>query len=150
MLDTNKTIAKEKEYYSLVADVDGTPHGPILSRTSDSLNSKISGLLSHISIMIAILSFFLSQMGDFKRIDFFTFAITIEIIFYLCFTVGCLRGLFITSPRSLLEKGKESTNHIIMIIRRRRRIYLLSLKGTIIVTIAFLITLAEKVFIHTN
>jgi hypothetical protein len=143
---SSKTLEQEKEYYAIIKRLRESEHGPFLGRVADIINNRTSALLTHISIMIAILSVILTQFGDFKKVDLFTELVTLEIVSYLIFSIGCLQALFIINPTTFFRYKEQISDYWCIILRRRRRIYLASLTGTIVVTVAFLITLLERVF----
>ena len=139
-------LEKEREYYKSITLIYDTELGRLLFGTTDILNSKISGLLTHISIMMAILGFFLADNQNSHKI--ITLMVAGEMVLYLILAIGCLLGLYITNPLTLQGHENAAADRLTLILRRRRRIYLFSLKGTIAVTIAFFATLLCKMYLQ--
>jgi hypothetical protein len=137
-------IGWETDYYKIAIEMASTPLGQSLNRHGDILNAKISSLLTHISVMIATLTFFMTAFGDIKSRDRFTYLLLAEIMLYLVFAIFCLRGVLITNHASFRGCGDKLYKRYASIIRHRRRYYLISLYGTIFVTISFMATLVER------
>jgi hypothetical protein len=126
-------------YLEHISEMKSTKVGEAASYYMDAIDNKTSSLLSHVSIMMAILSIFYATITEHSLIRS---ALLVELFFYLIVTLGCLRSIFIFGPG-----GKQSTVDDIIQLRvneviSRLRAYRWSLSVTIVTTLAFIATMA--------
>ncbi len=127
-----------KSFLVSISTMRGSSPGDALFYELDTVDNKVSSLLSHVSIMMAILALFYSNMdkSDPSRI-----AILAELCIYLLVTLGCLRGIFMIGPENQVGEYEEILNKRIEVVCRRVRAYKYSLLVTVFTTIAFIFTL---------
>ena len=104
----------------------------------DVIDGKTQSLLTHVSIMMAILAVIYSDGGVRGEIRL---AILIELLVYLAVTLGCLRAVFIVTPSKTENATSNMLETRVRECARRRTAYRISLFVTIAVTFAFLITI---------
>jgi len=144
-------LEKERKYYKTVLPIANTEYGKQVMRNADVLNSKISALLTHVSIMIAILMIFYNSANvseanlDTKitamTIDAAKSLMIVETCMYIVASLFCVLGIWITGPSSFLGHEDNPTDRLIDIIGRRRKCFIIALWITIFVTVTFLVTL---------
>lgn len=128
-----------RAFLESIADMRKTDVGDTASYYTDAVDGKTSSLLTHVSIMLAVLAIFYSTMppGSFAGK-----AILVELLLYLAVTLGCLLSINILGP----GREKLNTDQIVAlavkIAVRRSRVYQISWLATFVVTIAFMMTLA--------
>jgi hypothetical protein len=142
----------ELAYYDLAAAISASPGGQQLLRLADVLNAKSSSLLTHISIMIAVVAYYTSaakceQCGTLEKV--IAALLYSELIAYVTIGLVCLRSISITAPKSFLKSIEKKNNEealclLVMIVRRRRNYYLASLWATAIITVIFISTIGLK------
>jgi hypothetical protein len=141
-----KYLQRELHHLELVAENRSDKVGSAAFYTLDVVDTKTQSLLTHVSIMMAILALFYGEANTTAGIRL---AILVELILYLMITLGCLRAVFIVAPSAL-----DTTSEAVLVTRvlecaRRRTAYRISLFATIAVTAAFLITIAAHEVLRT-
>jgi hypothetical protein len=121
--------------------------GAVVARSAGILNSKISALLTHVSIMIAIVTIIgsspirleLTNSVSALPVSFIIF-MKIELAAYVLASLLCVVGIWTTSPRNFCD-DKDATIKIIKIVRTRRRCFILALWITVVSTGGLIIAL---------
>jgi hypothetical protein len=126
-------------YLESISDMKASKIGDAASYYMDAIDSKTSSLLTHVSIMMAVLSVFYATM---HQNSFVKSALLVELITYLIVTLGCLRGIFVFTPKDKQESLQKTIELRVNEVVLRLRAYKLSLYVTIITTIALIITLS--------
>lgn len=121
---------------------------------TDLLNTKVSALLTHVSVMIAVctgIAFMAGAKGG--EAPLLQMAFLVEVVAYIAITVPCLRILWLTSS-STLGKLEDSDSGIVDALLKRvaeRRIwYISTLIATVVVTGLFTLTLAWKLILMSG
>jgi hypothetical protein len=106
------------------------------------IDAKATGLLTHVSMMIAALSLVATLVAD-RRLE--VGIIVVEIAIYLLLALGCLRCLNLLNPRPSTETNAliaEMRNEILV----RRELYILCVRTATVVTVCLLISLPAMYF----
>ena len=107
------------------------------------IDAKATGLLTHVSMMIAALSLVAPLVADHRLEEGIIVA---EIAIYLLLALGCLRCLNLLNPRPSTEKANsliaEMRNEILV----RRELYKLCVRTATVVTVCLLISLPAMYF----
>lgn len=146
-------IDEEIAYYDAVARIAETESGRQILRHADILNAKISGLLTHVSVMIAVLLYFAQSIVCEEKFDsksWYQIFLYFEIVMYLFVAGACLYCLAITTPKdfNVTSLGSNSlVNTFMIIVRERRIIYLFGLGFTILLTILLILGIVIKGFV---
>jgi hypothetical protein len=122
---------------------DNKKHRDFIFQIMNALDTKASALLTHISIIIAVLSVIYTN-GD--KSEAIKSIIVIEIIGYLLLTFFCLRAVRMTS--GLSNKGASETEALQIELYQRRTAYNFASSGTIIITAIMMLTLLTP-FLHS-
>jgi len=104
----------------------------------DTIDNKVSSLLTHVSIMMAILAIFYTSLSNDLVMRHI---VIIELLLYLIATLGCLRGIFMVGPHARLLEYDAILLDRIKVVSYRFRAYKFSLFLTIVTTVAFMFTL---------
>lgn len=145
---TRDIINIESEYVRKVGDFSSTDYGRQALRLADVLNDKTGALLSHVTIMIAVVGVLINifqeqSVNDYGYSPIFISILYIELIFYMTIACALLGSIFVTSPKTF---GQEASIHdrLLLISRRRRRIYKTCLWSVLVATAIFLLVLIWK------
>lgn len=130
-------LQRERHHLELLAENRSEKIGNAAFYTLDVIDTKTQSLLTHVSIMMAILAMFYGHTATTLSIRL---AILIELILYLLITLGCLRAVFIVAPSALDTTSEAILDARVLEVARRRTAYRISLFATIVVTAAFLLT----------
>ncbi len=135
----DKQLKDVRLYLLHLSDIKGKGIGSATVYYMDAIGQKTSSLLTHVSIMMAILSIFYTTTGQHDPIRG---ALLLELFLYLLATLGCLRSIFICDLDSDRNDLDEMTDIRIKEVLYRLSAYKWSLRVTIFTTIAFIVTLA--------
>ena len=102
------------------------------------IDAKASGLLTHVSMMIAGLGICAALLAQHR---FEEVLIVAEIAVYLVIAVGCLRCLSVLHSRRRTLGGKLSREHIQRELIFRHELYRLCINSSIVLTIFVFISL---------
>ncbi len=118
---------------------------PVSIMTSmQNIDAKTVGLLTHVSMMIAALSFIASLVAD-RRIE--EGIIIFEISAYLLLAIGCLRCLNLFNlPRSVGKSSGDLNEELRHEILLRRELYILCVRAATVITICILISVPAMYF----
>ena len=129
---------KDYGYWAISKDLGYDPEAMDVRRHSDTLNAKVSSLLTHVSIMIAISSaffvHFVSQSGS-SASDYDLMA---EILVYMLSTLLCLSAIPITKSASFKNDGGKHLERFQRLVTQRKSRYRLALALTIGDTVIFM------------
>ena len=117
---------------------------PVSIMTSmQNIDAKVTGLLTHVSMMIAALGLIAPVVADHGLEEGIIIA---EIVVYLLLAVGCLRclNLLNTRPTPGHIGGLDAELHHEILLRRE--LYILCVRATTIITIVLLISLPAMYF----
>jgi hypothetical protein len=134
-----RALQKELHHLELVAENRSDKIGSAAFYTLDVIDTKTQSLLTHVSIMMAILAMFYGEASTTAEIRL---AILVELMLYLIITLGCLRAVFLVAPTALDTTSEAILETRVREVARRRTAYRISLFATIAVTAAFLLTIA--------
>ena len=131
----------EIEYYKIIAKVSSTDEGQQMLRRLDTINDKASSVLTHISIMIAVLTgcflFFFGKEG-YTFVSTFLF---LELCGYIILTMFALRSVFVTCGKTYRGYEDMPEKRTMQILVSRRLSLRISIYGTMILTILLIFTL---------
>jgi hypothetical protein len=145
------SYSKLKVYFERVASISETPAGEESKRHADVLNTKISALLTHVSLMIAVSAVFFDWASKpTGHLPFLEWMLLAEIVAYVLISLLCLRGIWITGYSSFLEHKGDPTEVFFKIVGARRTVYYIAISSTIFVTVAFLATLIGEAAVRIN
>ncbi|MEA2858590.1 MAG: hypothetical protein QOC72_629 [Methylobacteriaceae bacterium] len=122
---------------SALADRDDLRHRQFIYEMMNALDAKTSALLTHISLIIAALTFLYTARTSGS---WFRLVVMFELCCYLLLTIFCLRSIRMTSR---LTGGVPSTESRGLEIElwKRRTVYNFASNSTVLVTVFMLITL---------
>ncbi len=141
----SKNTQAEMQHLEIMAEHRSNKIGSAAFYTLDVIDTKTQSLLTHVSIMMAILAMFYAEASARAEVRL---AILIELLLYLMLTLGCLRAVFIVAPAAFDETNEIVLERRVREVTRRRRAYRISLFATIAVTFAFLVTIATHAAIR--
>ncbi len=110
----------------------------MLDEATGDIDSKTAALLTHISLIIAALTFlYATQSGV-----IFKFIIMIEVSVYLCLAILCLRTIryTVTYSKSFLD-DHDANKSFAFELAKRGRIYNFAASATIYVTMSMIVVL---------
>ncbi|GAB4193563.1 MAG: hypothetical protein Tsb002_24150 [Wenzhouxiangellaceae bacterium] len=110
----------------------------------DVLDNKTSTLISHVSLMMAVLAVFYGETSPGTTVRSL---IIVELFLYLVIALGCLLVVFVIKPNDLHATPDDELSNSISVLIRRRKMYNVSMIATWTVTFFFMATLATKFFI---
>jgi len=142
----SKSVDKEVRYLEIMSEQRSGTIGGSVFYILDTIDTKTQSLLTHVSIMMAILSMFYADSGASHEIRL---AVLVELLCYLVITLGCLRAVFIVTPSEVDVPSETVLEARIQEVVRRRKAYRISLFSTIAVTFAFLVTIATHAVIRS-
>lgn len=132
-----------RAFLESIAEMKSTRIGDAAAYYTDAIDGKTSSLLTHVSIMLAVLAVFYASMPEPSLAKD---AILIELFLYLFVTLGCLLSIRILGP----GKSQRSLDEIVVVSAQvavaRLRIYNISWMATFLVTAAFIVTLVAHFF----
>jgi hypothetical protein len=115
----------------------------MLDEATGDIDSKTSALLTHISLIIAALTFLYSTQsgGAFKVM------IVMEVCIYLCLAILCLRAIryTVTYSKSFLD-NHDANKSFAMELEKRGQIYNFAANATIYVTMSMIVLLIADGF----
>jgi len=144
------SLEEEKALHTIISEYGETAEGKQAMRQTEVLNAKVTGLLTHVSVMLAVCTVMFTTAWQRNGIvDLFGKLLLLEIMGYLVITLLCLPVLFLAGYRSFLAHKKRRhdltyLDVLMFITARRRRLYSIAIWGTVLVTVAFIITVAAK------
>lgn len=109
---------KVRVYFERLVSVAQTPEGAEAMHHADALNSKISALLTHVSLMIAISTgFFIWTASPRANLGAIGVSLFAEIVGYVLISALCLRGIWITGYRTFQKTKAEPVDVFFKIVR---------------------------------
>jgi hypothetical protein len=132
----------EQDYVGEVGKFSGTDYGKQALRLTDVINEKTSALLTHVTIMIAVIGVFLTIFLQMDVARLFIIFLYVELIIYMLIACALLFCIFATSPVTF--ENKDFNRTMLSVMRRRRRIYNACLKVTIVITVVFVAFIGWK------
>ncbi len=129
-------IDKERRFFETQSSAHKEVLENVVLRFMDNIDTKSSGLLSHASMMIAVLSVSVATL-DFSPV--LNALVVFEIAVYIFASLGCLRGLCILSPAVVITP-EDYIDAAITEAALRRVVYVKSRAITAVATVGFLIT----------
>ena len=153
----NKKHEKEElNFWDTSAKISENPMGQEAIVHANMLNSKVCALLTHVTVMIAIATFFLNynfehDIYDKKLVFDVNMTIMADVVLYLAITLLCMRGIWATNKNSYKNccSINEAINKRLANISRRKAVYLYALWLTILTTIMFVLSLTAKYMVIT-
>jgi hypothetical protein len=131
------------DYSDRICKHRGLIPAPILASMQD-IDSKATGLLTHVSMMIAGLGLIASLIAD-HRIE--EGIIILEITVYLLLAIGCLRCLNVLNPPPAVDDTSASLVELSHELVLRRQLYALCVHATTWVTVFIIISLPAMYFL---
>ena len=102
------------------------------------INSKVSALLTHVSVMIAVTAVILSF--DVKH-EWIKIILAIEIILYLVVTLLCLKSVNLVT-------NIVDFDYVLKELQGRARSYIISLRLTIVLTLILIVIIAIEKLLY--
>ena len=137
-------IERERRFFESQSSAHKEVLENVVLRFMDNIDAKSSGLLSHASMMIAVLSISVATL-DFSSA--LSAIVIFEIAVYIIASLGCLRGLCILSPAVVIIPD-DYIDAAIAEAALRRAVYVRSRAITAIATVAFLATMIIHFVAH--
>ncbi len=113
---------------------------PPIAAAMQNIDTKATGLLTHVSMMIAGLGLVAPLVAD-HRIE--QGIIVFEIAVYLLLAIGCLRCLNVFNPISGMSDLSAALGHELLL---RRELYAFCVRAAIVITIFIIVTLPVMYF----
>jgi len=135
----DEALKAEKAYYAGLAGLeDHRQYGHVL-RHIDIRVSKSQSVLTHTSIMIAVLGAIIAFTDRDVTPAFITIALLLELLGYIGLTAYLVLTMAMSSPDVM--KGGEFSDKFIMLARRRRRVHNFVVKAVATLTVILALTL---------
>ena len=134
----NQSLKETRDFLEAMAELKSNELGQTIFYELELVDSKTAALLSHVSIMMAVLSVFYAAMSNDQALRP---VILIELFLYLSLTLGCLRSIFMFGPTETSYELENMLEWRIRAVNARVRFYKISLSLAIIITVAFMVTL---------
>ena len=133
-------LTRGRRFTEISAEIAASEQGVSAIRGAESLNQKTSALLTHVSIMMAVITTFLGTSGHGAGQKLDVLLVT-EMVAYLLICMICLRTIWVSSSSSYRAsdegRGISHIDRLILITAGRRRVYRWALIGTMLITLAF-------------
>jgi hypothetical protein len=126
-------LEKERRYLKFRAESKDVWESGL--STLDIIDQKVSSLLTHVSVMIAALSMF---SGTVITTGLAHYLMIFEIVIYVFVAIGLLRCIRLSGPELSLGSVEENMANEVCF---RRRFYQFLLDVTIVLTLAFIMTI---------
>lgn len=140
----NTDFDEEMAFYAKGKILSENQGGKEAMRHADVINARISTLLTHVSIMIAVSVVTFAEGYEHSRnFGISDYCILVDILGYLLVSFICLRGIFMIDCKTFV-KHHDVLEYYVMEIRKRRNRYNLSLLMTRFLTAVFIVTLAAR------
>jgi hypothetical protein len=133
--------AIDKYFEHIRSEQENIPEAIMTSMQN--IDAKTVGLLTHVSMMIAALSFIASLVADHHLEEGI---IIFEIAVYLLLAIGCLRCINLLNPRRLTGTSSDLNTELRHEILLRRELYILCVRAATVTTICILISLPAMYF----
>lgn len=124
-------------YHERVIQHEESIPAPIAAAMQN-IDAKATGLLTHVSMMIAGLGLSGSLVAD-HRLE--QGIIVIEMVVYLLLAIGCLRCLTVFNPHALTGEMTMMSRRLGNELLLRRELYAFCVRAAIVVTILVVVTL---------
>ena len=145
---SQKALDDFRNYFAVIRRIRSDAVGESVLRTADILNTKVSALLQHVSIMTAIsFAMLIWSRGSDARLDVFDLIMIFEVCGYVVITLLCLRGIWVTDYRSFEGAMRHETERLVAIILNRRATYRAAVIGTFAITLCFMATFVGKLVV---
>ncbi len=102
----------------------------------DVIDGKSASMITHISILVGILFYFLNSTDNI----FVEFIIFIEITIYVCILILLLRCVHIIGPQQNIESPDDAKRKLFEVVRFRREVYRFCVEVTVPLTAAIIPT----------
>ena len=134
---SKREITEEIRLFRQQEKEHGTRLKKMILRFMDDVDTKSAAILAHVSMMIVVLSISVEALN---MVQPFSSIVALEISIYVIAALGLLRCLSILSPKTM-PIGKSYRHRSIIETAIRRVIYWRCRKITIIVTMAYFLTI---------
>jgi hypothetical protein len=111
---------------------------PEIGRAFKLIDAKVTGLLTHVSLMIAGLGLIAPLVAN---SDFEVGVVVVEIAVYLLIAVGCLRCLSVFHARDFFLDPERTQQMVHRELLLRRELYSLCIRASIVFTIVVFLLL---------
>lgn len=132
-------LRAEKEYYAGLAALEDSREYAHAVRNVDIRVSKSQSVLTHTSIMIAVLGAIIAFTDRETTPAFITVALLLELLGYIGLTAYLVLTMAMSSPQVM--KGGAFADRFIMLARRRRRVHNFVVKAVACLTVILALTL---------
>lgn len=134
--------AAVESYHERVRQHEESIPAPIATAMQN-IDAKATGLLTHVSMMIAGLGLIGPLVAD-HRLE--GGIIVVEMVVYLLLAIGCLRCLTVFNPHALTGEMAIMTRSLSRELLLRRELYAFCVRAAIVVTIVVVVTLPAMYF----
>jgi hypothetical protein len=114
-----------------------------IAAAMQNIDAKATGLLTHVSMMIAGLGLIASLIAD-HRVE--EGVMVFEMVIYLLLAIGCLRCLTVFNPHALAGEMTVMSRGLGRELLLRRELYAFCVRTAIAVTIIVVVTLPPMYF----
>jgi hypothetical protein len=114
-----------------------------IAAAMQNIDAKATGLLTHVSMMIAGLGLIAPFVADHRLEEGI---IVLEMVVYLFLAIGCLRCLTVFNPHALAGEKAAMTHSLGRELLLRRELYAFCVRAAIVVTIIIVLTLPAMYF----
>ena len=133
------TVSHEEALHEILARYGETSGVTSALSTMDTIDTKSSALLTHVSIMIAVITAFVVE----EKQEYFKVLLKLNLCAYIGVALMCLRNIYIFSPFKNAD-DKLVRKRIFEIADARRRSYKVSLLLTMAFTVFFLLSIGAS------
>ncbi len=138
-------LKAERAYYARLAEMENEDELSIVVRTIERRVAKSLGVLTHTSIMIAVLGAIIALTDRSATPGFISAALLLELLAYIGLTAYLVLTMGMSSPGML--RGDAFSDRLLLIARRRRRIHNFVVKAVAVLTFLLALTLIVE-FLH--
>jgi hypothetical protein len=133
-------------YWDMSARVGKHPVGGEALEHSNLLNTKVSALLGHVSLMVVTSTVFLVNPGIQTK-SWINIALIVEVTFYITIALLCLLAIWITRPPTYkgIDDLEAAVAKFAAAVHFRKTCYYLALNGSFAVTAFFIPSFIYKV-----
>ena len=137
-----QSTEKYKLFFDLQTTLRASDYGETIFLYLTAIDQKISALLTHVSIMLAMTAIFYSE-----ALPAWKLVIGGEMVAYILIAIGCLTCVNIRSPKKSVHTSIDAQKEALEIVCYRLKVYKVCWFSTIFVTICLLVTFSGHLFI---
>jgi hypothetical protein len=135
-----KRKTETEQFLEAIAKIRRTPQGQALFYELDTVDNKTQSLLTHVSLMMTVLSIFFAVFHG-KEYVYMRFALLFELLIYLLVALLCLRAIFMVGPGDQAGSVEAILRDRIVAVQHRVQTYKICLLVAMVTTVVFVMTI---------